>query len=117
MSLYRNVNRQVGTLAQLVEQRTFNPLVTSSNLVRPTTQFSKSASNPLLVKAAGFVFCSRELSGRVAAHGCNRRPPETHAPAVSLFFDTGAFGLGLCSSLVTYWFRLAAAGVVGWLHL
>ena len=25
-----------GTLAQLVEQRTFNPLVTSSNLVRPT---------------------------------------------------------------------------------
>jgi hypothetical protein len=27
---------RVGTLAQLVEQRTFNPLVTSSNLVRPT---------------------------------------------------------------------------------
>ena len=26
-----------GTLAQLVEQRTFNPLVTSSNLVRPTS--------------------------------------------------------------------------------
>ena len=26
----------MGTLAQLVEQRTFNPLVTSSNLVRPT---------------------------------------------------------------------------------
>ena len=26
-----------GTLAQSVEQRTFNPLVTSSNLVRPTT--------------------------------------------------------------------------------
>ena len=117
MSLYRNVNRQVGTLAQLVEQRTFNPLVTSSNLVRPTTQFSQLASNPLLEKAAGFVFCSRELSGRVAAHGCNRRPPETHAQAVSLFFDTGAFGLGLCSSLVTCWFRLAAAGVVGWLHL
>jgi hypothetical protein len=29
--------RKCGTLAQLVEQRTFNPLVTSSNLVRPTT--------------------------------------------------------------------------------
>ena len=27
-----------GTLAQLVEQRTFNPLVTSSNLVRPTNR-------------------------------------------------------------------------------
>ena len=36
--------------------RTFNPLVTSSNLVRPTTQFSQLASNPLLEKAAGFVF-------------------------------------------------------------
>ena len=31
--------KQCGTLAQLVEQRTFNPLVTSSNLVRPTTYF------------------------------------------------------------------------------
>ena len=28
-----------GTLAQLVEQRTFNPLVTSSNLVRPTIRY------------------------------------------------------------------------------
>ena len=33
---------QRGTLAQLVEQRTFNPLVTSSNLVRPTTLIQKN---------------------------------------------------------------------------
>ncbi len=31
-----------GTLAQLVEQRTFNPLVTSSNLVRPTINLKKA---------------------------------------------------------------------------
>src|SRR5437899_4589722 len=30
------MRKKGGTLAQLVEQRTFNPLVTSSNLVRPT---------------------------------------------------------------------------------
>jgi hypothetical protein len=40
-----------GTLAQLVEQRTFNPLVTSSNLVRPTTQY-----NTLCRKAQGVFF-------------------------------------------------------------
>jgi hypothetical protein len=29
--------KQVGTLAQLVEQRTFNPLVAGSNPARPTS--------------------------------------------------------------------------------
>ena len=29
----------IGTLAQLVEQRTFNPLVAGSNPARPTTLF------------------------------------------------------------------------------
>jgi hypothetical protein len=38
-------NRNDGTLAQLVEQRTFNPLVTSSNLVRPTTLIQKNQFN------------------------------------------------------------------------
>ena len=41
-------NRNDGTLAQLVEQRTFNPLVTSSNLVRPTTLIQKTSSIELV---------------------------------------------------------------------
>ena len=46
-----------GTLAQLVEQRTFNPLVTSSNLVRPTTLY-----NTLCPKAQGvFLWSGRGL--------------------------------------------------------
>ena len=34
--------QKCGTLAQLVEQRTFNPLVGSSNLPRPTKVSKKS---------------------------------------------------------------------------
>jgi hypothetical protein len=33
-----------GSLAQLVEQRTFNPLVAGSNPARPTKEFSEKAN-------------------------------------------------------------------------
>ena len=35
-----------GTLAQLVEQRTFNPLVAGSNPARPTKKFKDLAEKP-----------------------------------------------------------------------
>ena len=38
-------NLFIGTLAQLVEQRTFNPLVNGSNPLRPTTHFKASSVN------------------------------------------------------------------------
>ena len=56
---------QRGTLAQLVEQRTFNPLVTSSNLVRPTTLIQKK---PVQTELVFFFFAissqSLKLSGQ-----------------------------------------------------
>ena len=39
-----------GSLAQLVEQRTFNPLVASSNLARPTILFSFATYFPNSLK-------------------------------------------------------------------
>ena len=42
----------LGSVAQLVEQRTFNPLVASSNLARPT-RFKKSHGSPWLFLCAG----------------------------------------------------------------
>jgi hypothetical protein len=44
-----------GTLAQLVEQRTFNPLVTGSNPVRPTTRIHAKAKS-LLSKDSGLFY-------------------------------------------------------------
>ena len=38
----------LGSLAQLVEQRTFNPLGRSSNLVCPTTQHRVNAGKPAI---------------------------------------------------------------------
>jgi hypothetical protein len=43
-----------GTLAQLVEQRTFNPLVTGSNPVRPTTNPFVEYQKPAVSSIAGF---------------------------------------------------------------
>ena len=52
--------RGCGSLAQLVEQRTFNPLVTSSNLVRPTTRFKPN--QPVSRKRCR-LFCARCSGG------------------------------------------------------
>jgi hypothetical protein len=56
--------QQRGTLAQLVEQRTFNPLVTSSNLVRPTNM----RKGLLLSKSQQALFSLWLCSHHVAAH-------------------------------------------------
>ena len=51
-----------GSLAQLVEQRTFNPFVAGSNPARPTIQTSKTPSAKVLgVFVCGFVM--RIMSG------------------------------------------------------
>jgi hypothetical protein len=45
-----------GSLAQLVEQRTFNPLVAGSNPARPTKEFSEKAN----LRVGFFVLGSRK---------------------------------------------------------
>ena len=51
-----SVSENSGTLAQLVEQRTFNPFVVGSTPARPTTGTPVDIDKPAIVLIAGFFF-------------------------------------------------------------
>ena len=62
--------QQDGTLAQLVEQRTFNPFVVGSTPARPTIQYE----GPVAIQ--GLFFCGSSFEGRtqIGARYKNEEP-------------------------------------------